>query len=109
MALPRSFIKEIADRMACGLAIILRASFHFFETANEWAFVGDTLDVLAHYKNARVFVFDGIASTVEYAIPAADAKLNESVENDRPLLSKLACAAIARILIRFVLGFYQND
>lgn len=109
MGLPRSFMNEIADRMACGLAIIVRASFHFFDSANEWDFIGDTLDVLAHHSDARVFVFDGIASTVEYAIPAHDTKENGTAEADRQVLSKFACTALARILIRFVMGFYQND
>lgn len=131
MSLPRKFISQIADRMACGLAIILRASFHYFETPNEWTFMGDTLDMLANYGAARGFVFDGIASTVEYALPSPpdDAvsgsasehgahesastltfeKDDESHPQNAPSLSKDACLALTRILIRFVLGFYQND
>lgn len=116
MTLPRSFIRAIADRMACGLAIILRASFHFFETYKEWSFMGDTLDVLANYSSSRVFVFDGIASTVEYALPNANAlnthnSKNDALldEEDRPQLTKEACSALSRILTRFVLGFYQGD
>ena len=138
MSLPRKFIAQISDRMACGLAIILRASFHLFETPNEWTFMGDTLDMLANYSAARGFVFDGIASTVEYALPsppddvASEHLTTESAstltfehkdeENDGPHsqqqedsqeqpppLSKDACIALTRILIRFVLGFYQND
>jgi brefeldin A-resistance guanine nucleotide exchange factor 1 len=68
MSIPRSFIRDVADRMACGLAIILRASFPFFESHNEWTFMADTLDHLANSAIARVFVFDGIASTVECAM-----------------------------------------
>ena len=134
MSLPRKFIAQISDRMACGLAIILRASFHFFETPNEWTFMGDTLDMLANYQAARGFVFDGIASTVEYALPSppedvasehltqesASTLTFEQKEEDSdthnqeqaeppPPLSKDACDALTRILIRFVLGFYQND
>ena len=133
MSLPRKFIAQISDRMACGLAIILRASFHFFETPNEWTFMGDTLDMLANYQAARGFVFDGIASTVEYALPSppddvsSEHLTTESAStltfehkeqeegNDSdpaeqpPPLSKDACVALTRILIRFVLGFYQND
>jgi hypothetical protein len=110
MVLPRTFVKTIADRMSCGLAIILRASFHFFETPNEWTFMGDTLDMMAHYGEARVFVFDGIASTVEYAIPQLVGDVKENGDTgDRAKLSKDACSALARILIRFILGFYQND
>ena len=125
MVLPKMFIQEVSDRMACGLAIILRSSYHFFVTPNDWAFMGDTLDTLAHHNAARVFVFDGIASTVEYALPhmdgldeprgngikdgdSGDESTNED-EGDRPSLSREACNALSRILIRFVLGFYNND
>lgn len=130
MSLPRKFVAHIADRMACGLAIILRASFHYFETPNEWTFMGDTLDMLANYSAARGFVFDGIASTVEYALPTppedvASDQLTQSAStltfeqkeeggdgddtDQPPSLSKEACLSLTRILIRFVLGFYQND
>ena len=144
MSLPRKFIAQISDRMACGLAIILRASFHYFETPNEWTFMGDTLDMLANYSAARGFVFDGIASTVEYALPsppeevsddhltsesASTLTFEQTVKSEEvaamaetgsqtpdeedgeqpPPLSKDACLALTRILIRFVLGFYQND
>ena len=115
MTLPKSFIRQVADRMACGLAIILRTSFQFFETANEWAFMGDTLDSLAQYTTARVFVFDGIASTVEYALSSSGASEEDSnagtssVNGDAPTLTTEACTCLARILIRFMLGFYQND
>lgn len=104
MSLPRSFLRQIADRMACGLAIILRASYHYFETANDWTFLGDTLDMLAAHSMSRVFVFDGIASTLEHAIPDLDED-----GGDRPSLSMEACKALAKILTRFVLGFYQRD
>jgi hypothetical protein len=93
--------------MACGLAIIIRASYHFFET--EWQFLGDTLDALANYTSSRVFVFDGIASTVEYALAGMDGQSERAEGEDPPQLSKEACAALSRILTRFVLGFYQGD
>jgi hypothetical protein len=110
MVLPKSFLKHIADRMACGLAIILRASYHYFETPNEWAFMGDTLDMLANYSSARLFVFDGIASTVEFALPeSSDYDDDDGDVGDRPIMLKDATEALARILIRFVLGFYQGD
>lgn len=97
--------------MACGLAIILRASFHLFESHTDWALMGDTLDTLAHYESSRVFVFDGIASTVEFALLQIDDANFEARDDKgcRPSLSKEACDGLSRILIRFVLGFYQND
>lgn len=113
MALPKSFIYHIADRMACGLAIILRASFQYFETPNEWAFMGDTLDMLAQHDKARVFVFDGIASTVEYSLSSADetSDLDGAVtlNGGLPELSLEACSALSKVLFRFILGFYKND
>lgn len=77
--------------------------------------MGDTLDTLANYSSSRVFVFDGIASTVEYSLPNSDPDslhdLSEeaSLDGDRPKMSKDACVSLSRILTRFVLGFYQND
>ena len=94
--------------------------------------MGDTLDMLANYSAARGFVFDGIASTVEYALPSppedvasSDQQLTQSSSTltfeekeeggngqdpgQLPALNKDACLALTRILIRFVLGFYQND
>ena len=126
MSIPKSFVRDVADRMACGLAIILRASFPFFESHNEWTFMGDTFDRLASYSSARVFVFDGIASTVECAVPHQnktdkdesgygymdDDYENETADdskNGQYSLTKEACGALSRILIRFVLGFYQGD
>jgi hypothetical protein len=107
--------------MACGLAIILRSSFHFFDTHAEWAIMGDTLDLLSNYRVSRGFVFDGIASTVEYSLPKSetlsdsirgsdteDEKPREHVKS-RPELSKEACSVLSRILTRLVLGFYQGD
>ena len=65
--------------------------------------MGDSLDMLAHYNTSRVFVFDGIASVVEYALP------NAPVQDDRPTLSSEACGSLSKILIRFILGFYNGD
>jgi hypothetical protein len=96
------------------MAIILRASFHFFETPNEWAFMGETFDTLAQHDKARVFVFDGIASTVEYTLPPSDTSKpadcnRESGHGKLPELSIDACTALSRVLFRFILGFYKND
>lgn len=78
--------------------------------------MGDTLDALANYSSSRVFVFDGIASTVEFSLPNTDSDRQHNcskydvLDGDRPpKMSKEACAALSRILTRFVLGFYQAD
>jgi hypothetical protein len=126
MTLPRSFIHSRSDRMSCGLAIILRASYQYFEHHQEWSFMNDMLDALAHYETSRVFVFDGIASTVEYAMPnfnpnvsvstsglVTDSSVSNVSENEavstRPCLSVEACDVLSRILTRFVLGYYHGD
>ena len=116
ISIPAQFTKYVADRMACGLAIILRASYHLFVTANEWTFVGDSLDLLAQFGLARTFVFDGIASTVEHALPQygasgeVESNPDEHEDDDQhETLSKEACSALSRILIRFALGFYRGD
>lgn len=105
MTLPRGFIRGTCDRIACGLAIILRSSFQHFEK-QEWSFMGDTLDTLANYDASRVFVFDGIASTVECSIPE---EWNHETDQAGLDLSMDACETLSRILTRFVLGFYQSD
>lgn len=74
--------------------------------------MGDTLDMLAQHDRARVFVFDGIASTVEYALPQSDASddaPDNGCDGNRPQLTAEACTALSKILFRFILGFYKND
>ena len=113
MTLPNHFLIEISDRLACGLAIILRTHYFYFDSANGWNFIGETLDQLANYQAARVFVFDGIASTVEFALPQIQPSDEEGGEGNAqpqlterpPPLSMDACNALNRILIRFILGF----
>lgn len=116
--------------MSCGLAIILRASYQYFEDQQEWSFMNDMLDALAHYETSRVFVFDGIASTVEHAMPNFNPNSNVpssscchvtdtslplivSDEDDKnrqpPCLSIEACNVLSRVLIRFVLNYYHGD
>ena len=117
--------------MSCGLAIILRASYPYFEDQQEWSFMDDMLDALAHYETSRVFVFDGIASTVEYAMPnfnpnsnvplsscylATDTSTSSFTELNEnalgripPCFSMEACNVLSRILIRFVLNYYHGD
>jgi hypothetical protein len=108
MSLPKNFIKVIADRMACGLAIVLRNSYFLFDTPNDWTFLGDTMDTLAHFNNSRVFVFDGIASTVEYALSQVDIQDTTNRE-EHSSLTMDASLEFSKILIRFVLAFYQGD
>jgi golgi-specific brefeldin A-resistance guanine nucleotide exchange factor 1 len=124
MTLPKDFVRSISDRISCGLAIILRANYPYFEPHHnqEWSLISEMFDILANYATSRVLVFDGIASTVEHAMPnfdpltATSSNLHDSVTefdaaapSSRPGLSLESCSALARILTRFVLGFYQGD
>jgi hypothetical protein len=89
------------------MAIILRASFQFFETADEWAFMSETLDMLANFNLSREFIFDGIASTIEYAIPSS--RSTEQQDDTTSKLTLQGCESLSKILIRFTLGFYKGD
>jgi len=102
----------IADRMACGLAIILRGSFSLYKSPDDWRFTGDIFDILAMYKTARGLVFDGIASTIEYAIPdqeSDDLEAYEAAIKDKPTLSVLASTRLQRVLLKLAQGTYEND
>ena len=106
------FVSYIADRMACGLAIILRGSFQLYKAPDDWRFTGDIFDILAMYKTARGLTFDGIASTIEYAIPdlqTEDLEEYEMAVKDRPTLSPLASAQLQRVLFKLAQGAYEKD
>lgn len=67
----------------------------------------ETLDMLANFDSSRGLIFDGIASTIEYAIPSA-----RSTDQQDDKFSKLTlqgCESLSQILIRFTLGFYKGD
>jgi len=113
-SLPKgNFMGYISDRMACGLAIILRSSFFLLKTNDEWKYIVDSFDMLAVYAAARGLVFDGVASTVEFAIPAelGTATLGEYQQKlkAKPTLSILGCSAIQRILFKYIYGAYSGD
>jgi hypothetical protein len=102
----------IADRMACGLAIILRGSFQLYKSPDDWRFTGDIFDILAMYKTARGLTFDGIASTIEFAIPdlqTEDLEVYETAVKDKATLSPLATAQLQRVLVKLAQGTYEND
>mmetsp|Transcript_4117 Transcript_4117/g.11878 ORF Transcript_4117/g.11878 Transcript_4117/m.11878 type:complete len:327 (+) Transcript_4117:994-1974(+) len=98
--------------MACGLAIILRSSFQLYKSPDDWRFTGDIFDILAMYKAARGLTFDGIASTIEYAIPEIQTEDLEEYEaklKEKPTLSLLAASQFQRVLFKLARGFYEND
>jgi len=105
-----NFIRYIADRMACGLAIILRNSYYLFD--DEWKFMVDTFDVLARFEIGRSLTFDGIASTIEFAVPqleTEDLEVYEEKLKETRTLSLQASSALQKILFRFMDGSYDGD
>lgn len=104
MDLPQKFKRYVSDRIACGMAIFLSQKFSLLESNNEWSFVGDILDSLAHFGPGRGFVFDGIANTVESQLtPTSQAG------DTRPTLSLDGSSVLAKLLLKFVFGTYQKD
>jgi len=103
----------ISDRMACGLAIILRSSFFLFQSQDEWKCIGDLFDMLAIYTAARGLVFDGIASTVEFAVPSeaegGSLKVYSKLLKEKPTLSVVACTTLQRVLFKYIYGAYSGD
>jgi hypothetical protein len=103
--------------MACGLAIIVQSSFAYFNTAEDWKFIGNIFDTLAHYPTARGLVFDGIASTVEAAVPEPVVeeihpealRQFEAQLNSKPALSIPAATEFQKVLFKFMYAAYQKD
>jgi hypothetical protein len=104
--LPFSYVEEISSRLGCGSAIILRGCFLLFETRKEWATIRNLLDTAAEHKDGRPFVFDGIASLLDFAFPLA--------VNDEPAVSGVelsadCCEALRYLLLKFLEGSYDMD
>lgn len=90
--------------MSCGMAIFLSQKFPLFDSDDEWKFVSDMLDRLAHFGPGRGFVFDGIANAVETQLLPSSQKGDEKVE-----LSYEGSCVLSRLLIRFIFGTYEKD
>ena len=98
--------------MACGLAIILRQSYHLFERPEQWTVIGDAFDILAYYDESRRLVFDGMASTIEFSVPpriTKDLVLYESQLKEKPVLSVGGCQVLINNLVKFIDGTYNED
>jgi len=108
MNLSPKLVRCISNRFACGMAIILRGSFYTFETSEDWNFMGDMLDMLAHFGPGRAFVFDGIASTVEYALPSKPPSGGLPIRS-REVLTADGSLVFCRLLTRYVMGEYEKD
>ena len=62
--------------------------------------MGDTLDLLARFEVGRSLTFDGIASTIEFAVPQLDTEDLEEYEDklkEKPSLSLQASSALQKI------------
>lgn len=90
--------------MSCGMAIFLSQKFPLFESDEEWKFLADMLDRLAHFGAGRGFVFDGIANAVESQLAPSSQKGDAKNE-----LSYAGSLVLSRLLIRFIFGSYEND
>ena len=57
--LPPVFIKHIADRLGCGLAVMMQSCYHLFDTDEEWGVVGGLLDIAYNIKAGdRLFLME---------------------------------------------------
>lgn len=90
--------------MSCGMAIFLSQKFPLFDSDEEWNFVSDMLDRLAHFGAGRGFVFDGIANAVESQLTPSSQKGDSKVE-----LSYAGSLVLSKLLTRFIFGSYEND
>jgi brefeldin A-resistance guanine nucleotide exchange factor 1 len=105
--LPFSYTKEISDRIGCGSAIILRGCFFLFESPEEWCAVKNLLDMSAQHSRGRLFVFDGIASLVDYTLPVdIDGEATEPYDVE---LSADGAEAMKCLLLKFLDGSYDDD
>jgi len=75
-----------------------------FESDDEWVFVGDMLDRLAHFGAGRGFVFDGVANAVESQLAPSSQKGDAKVA-----LTYEGSVVLSRLLIRFIFGRFEND
>jgi len=66
--LPDSFVREVSDRLACGMAIILRVSNHKVLKLHEWELLGNLLGRGTYYEKSWRYALDGIASFTEQFI-----------------------------------------
>jgi hypothetical protein len=111
-AFPKPFIGHIADRSACGLAIIWRSSFSLFNAPKDLKLIGDMFNTVADFPLGRGLIFDGVASTIEFTLPSSSISNILEYEDkvrQKPTLTVPACATLQRILFMFMYGNYERD
>lgn len=109
---PRPFLARIADRAACGLAIIWRSSFSLFESPKDLKLISDMFNTLGSFQLGRGLILDGIASTIEFTLP--DPSITNILEyedkvKEKKTLSILACAALQGVSCKFMNGAFEDD
>lgn len=105
--IPRSYSKQICSRLGCGSAIVLRGCFHLFKSREEWSAIKNLLDMSAQHETGRPFVFDALASLIEYVYPVTeDGELSVSNNNE---LSPDGIEAVRYLLLKFLEGSYEDD
>jgi len=112
LALPKPFLCHIADRVACGLAIIWGSSFSLLNAPKDLKLIGDMFNTFANFKLGRGLIFDGIASTIEFTLPnpsISNILEYEEIVRKKATLTIPACATLQRILFMFIYGEYERD
>mmetsp|Transcript_6105 Transcript_6105/g.17325 ORF Transcript_6105/g.17325 Transcript_6105/m.17325 type:complete len:1646 (-) Transcript_6105:192-5129(-) len=109
---PKPFLGHIADRTACGLAIIWRSYFSLFESQKDLQLIGDLFCALTDFELGRGLIFDGVASTIEFALP--DSSISNILEYEEKIKEKdsfsiPACATLQRVLSTYIFGDFQED
>uniref|UniRef100_A0A7S4J7P6 Uncharacterized protein n=1 Tax=Odontella aurita TaxID=265563 RepID=A0A7S4J7P6_9STRA len=120
--MPPVFSRHVSSRLGCGMAIILRNSYLLFEGLDEWNMIGDLMEAAAAYRDGRGFVFDGIASCVDHAVPkaaspvegegdasASDDDRTDTNPDEAQLLSHEGGSVFVRLLTKFVVGNFEGD
>jgi len=97
---PDFLMRQIADRVACGVAIILRGSYATLKSEAEWLLMRRLLDI-AKFDSGRKIMFDGIASCIEFELNAnSDAQYGLGPVGQKLFLD---------VLEEFVAGAYNGD
>ena len=115
--LPPVFIKHIADRLGCGLAVMMQSCYHLFDTDEEWGVVGGLLDIASQHQGGRPFVFNGILSCLRRGIPTLPllemnfVNYSSSLTNEErgPDMGVEGASLFSRLLTKFVFGSYEMD
>jgi len=104
--LPDSFVREVSDRLACGMAIILRVSNHKVLKLHEWELLGNLLGRGTYYEKSWRYALDGIASfTEQFICPSSSDSVDENGEKVVPLQG---VTVLTDILLNFVSGGFPK-